>query len=134
MYADASGIGEDRRSDQRPKPKRRRRQIPRQRLDGRTRIAKRAKQLAVHFLATLRADHREITLELEAAVRRVSELLAIAEQLRADRLRGLPVPADDIVRTDRLANLALRQLGLPTAKPREESLSDYLDSNVERTP
>jgi hypothetical protein len=129
MYADTHGIGADRRSDQRPK--RRRRLVPRQRLDGRTRIAKRAKQLAAHFLEAL--GDREITLELEAAVRRVGELIAIAEQLRADKLRGLPVPADDIVRTDRLANLALRQLGLPKAKPAEaESLSAYLADRYDK--
>jgi hypothetical protein len=121
MHADTATIVAER------QPKRR--NLPRHRLDGRTRIAKRAKQLIAHFLGVLR--DREITLDLEAAVCRASELLAIAEQLRADRLRGLPVPADDIVRTDRLANLALRQLGLrgepaKPAVPRGPSLAALL--------
>jgi hypothetical protein len=87
-------------------------------IDGRFRVAKRAKRLAARFREVL--GDREHTVELEASIRRAAELCAIGEQLRADMLRGRAVSADDLVRVERLSAAAVRALGksvpsMPTA-------------------
>jgi hypothetical protein len=80
-------------------------------IDGRSQTSRRLRDLADQFADGL-GGWPQLS-ELRATqVRAAAELVAIAEQLRADRLRGLPVSPDDIVRTDRLAHLAVRRLGL----------------------
>jgi hypothetical protein len=80
-------------------------------IDGRSQIGRRLRDLADQFADGL-GGWQQLSELRATAVRKAAELVAIAEGLRADRLRGLPVSPDDIVRTDRLAHLAVRQLGL----------------------
>jgi hypothetical protein len=107
MHADAATIVAERR------PKRR--GLSRHRLDGRKRVVRRSRELAAHYTSTLTATGQAMTIDLVAAISRAAELVALAEQLRADLLRGKSVVLDDLVRTERLANLATRQLHLPRA-------------------
>jgi hypothetical protein len=112
-------------ADRRPK---RRRNLTRRRLDGRTRTAKRARQLREHYQAVLTADGRALTIELAARVTKASELVALAEDMRANMLRGAAdVCADDLVRMQRLADASVRQLGITTwTKPQPTTLEEYL--------
>jgi len=98
------------------------------RLDHRTRVGRRARELREHYTAVL--SSREQTIELIAAISRASELQAISEQLRADALRGLPTSPDDLVRIERLAASALRALHLPSGSSKPEPTVDqYLNGS-----
>jgi hypothetical protein len=96
------------------------------RVDGRTRTAKRARTMFAYFRELL--SNRGVDVELEAAIARAAELLALAEQLRADMLRGKLISPDDLVRVERLADTSVRRLHLPprAATPAPLSLTDYL--------
>jgi hypothetical protein len=93
------------------KRRRRRRKVP----DGRTWVMRRTKTLAKLYAERLgEAALDPIT---AAAIQRAAELTALAEDLRQQALRGLPIPADDIVRTTRLAAQSVKQLHLDRHKP-----------------
>jgi hypothetical protein len=92
----------------------RRQRSRRKPFDGRTRAGYRARRLQAHYTAVLTAAGREITVELAALVSKAAELSSIAEGMRARMLRGEDISADDIVRVQRLADLSVRRLGLPS--------------------
>jgi hypothetical protein len=95
-------------------------------LDGRTKLARRAKQLEKAFTTELGGDLSDARL---AAVRRASDLLAIAWSVRERWMAGDPaISTTDIVRMEGTARRALVDLDLPaTSGVRPgESLDDIL--------
>jgi len=97
------------------------------RLDHRTRVGRRARELREHYTAVLTSAAREMTIELAAAVSRASELVALVEDMRARAMRGVDVNADDLVRMQRLADTSVRRLALPSGPSRPEpSVEQYL--------
>jgi hypothetical protein len=79
-------------------------------LDGRTKLAKRAKQLERAFAAELGSELSQAT---AAAVRRVAELFAICEQARARWMAGDPtMPASEVATLDNALKRAAEYLGI----------------------
>jgi hypothetical protein len=93
----------------------------RPKLDGRLKVAKRVKSHAQKYMQALGYDMEGDTPE---HIVRVAELMALAEVCRARALRG-EVEVDLVTRIERLADRALRQLGLPEEAPEIEP--DYPD-------
>jgi hypothetical protein len=95
------------------------------RLDGRTRLARRAKQLVQAFSGELAGD---LSPAKAMQIRRAAELAAIAEHARTRRMAGdATISLDDIVRLDSAARRAVRDLDLPAPGARPaESLEAYL--------
>ena len=60
------------------------------RLDHRTRVGKRARELSHHFAAAISASGRQPSIDLAVAIGRAAELVALAEDLRARMLRADP--------------------------------------------
>ena len=103
-------------------------------LDGRSRIMKRAAQLAAHYTALLDTSGRETaSVPLATAIISTAELVAIAEDMRTRMLRGENVSADAIVRVQRLADMSIRRLGLPSLQPQPTSptLADIIGEGAE---
>ncbi len=100
---------------------------PTRRLDGRTKLARRAKRLEKAFTAELGGDLSDARL---AAVKRAADLLSIAESVRERWMAGDPsLTTTDIVRVEGTARRALIDLNLPMAsgvRP-AESLEQYLE-------
>jgi hypothetical protein len=100
------------------------------RLDGRSRIMKRAAQLAAHYMTLLTEAGRETTsVSLAMAIMSTAELVAISEDMRTRLLRAeAGVKADDLVRMQRLADASVRSLALPDGgpQPATPSLEQYL--------
>lgn len=96
-------------------------------LDGRTRAAKRARELAAGFEAELGGV---LTAGQRLAVERAAQLVALAEDARARRLGGdMTVTLEDLVRIDNSASRAVRQLGIQSAAAAPApppSLRDYV--------
>jgi hypothetical protein len=94
-------------------------------LDGRTRAAARARKLAADFEAQIGGT---ITTAMRIAIERAATLVVVAEDSRARRLSGdSTVLLDDLVRIDRLAAQAVRNLGINVEKkPQRQTLADYL--------
>ena len=101
------------------------------RIDYRKRVGKRARELSQHFTAAVSASGRELSIELAVAIGKAAELVALAEDLRARMLRADPsANADDVVRMQRLADVSVRRLNLPSAASKPTpTLGDYLASN-----
>jgi hypothetical protein len=97
------------------------------RIDYRKRVGRRARELSQHFTAAVSASGRELSIELAVAIGKAAELVALVEDMRARALRGVDVNADDLVRMQRLADMSVRRLALPSAagKP-APTLSSYL--------
>jgi hypothetical protein len=95
------------------------------RLDRRFAAGRRVKELVGVFRQRLGADADDPL--LAANVERAAELVALSELLRAKALSG-QAPADDVVRTTRLADQAVRRLQLErrVAKPAGPTLMDIL--------
>jgi hypothetical protein len=113
-----------------PPPKRRRKGGPRKpaRLDGRTREARRARELQATYSEQAGG---ELTADLAARIRRAAELTALAEAKRAQLMRGDEGAAslDDLVRLERAAVAAVRALRIDDrAKAKQPSLREYLAS------
>jgi hypothetical protein len=113
-------------------PPRKRQHIP-ARLDGRTRIAKRAVQLVRFYTVQLERAGREVTSpEMATAICAAAELVSIAEHARAKLLRGGHVPLDHLAAMQRLADASVARLGLlPSAAlapeaEREQNVEQYL--------
>jgi hypothetical protein len=104
------------------------------RIDYRKRVGKRARELSRHFAAALTAAGRELSIELTVAIGKAAELVALAEDLRARMLRADPgANADDMVRMQRLADLSVRRLALPSAASKSTpTLGDLLKADHER--
>jgi hypothetical protein len=74
---------------------------------------KRASQLAAHYTTLLDKSGRETTsVPLATAIISAAELVAIAEHERTRMLRGENVDPDNVIRMQRLADLAVRRLHL----------------------
>ena len=99
---------------------------PTRRLDGRTKLARRAKRLEKAFIEELGGDLSDARL---AAVKRAADLLSIAERVRERWMAGdLSLGTTDLVRMEGTARRALVDLNLPLAsgvRP-AESLEQYL--------
>jgi hypothetical protein len=113
----------NRATDRHRKPRRRTRRKP---IDGRTKTAKRIRELTAGYLATLGAP------ELREQAERVAQLVVLAETARNRALVGRGVSLDDVVRCERCADLALRRLGLPVGKPEplEPTRGDILRAGI----
>ena len=98
---------------------------PAGRLDGRTKLARRAKQLARAFEAERGGALSDAQM---VAVKRAAEMATIAERTRALWLAGdWKTTGTDVVRIDGAARRAILDLGLPTSNVRPaESLEEYL--------
>jgi len=95
-------------------------------LDGRTRAARRAREIVSQLSAELGGKLSPIQ---NAAVERAAALLALAEDARTRRLAGdEAVGLNDLVRIDGSADRALRRLRSITANPSPSSMTlrDYL--------
>jgi hypothetical protein len=93
-------------------------------LDNRTRASRRARKLAAALEAEIGGDLSEGD---KLAVERAAVLATIAQDAEARRLRGESVPLDDIVRTSRLARLALADVRKLRKRPaRQPSALDAL--------
>ena len=99
------------------------------RVDGRSAAARRAKQLAAEYVAALGGPDA-VDAVLMARVKRASELVVVAERTRVLAMQGEAV-LDDLVRVERLAELAMKRLGLER-RAREAAkgptLEEYLAS------
>ena len=91
------------------------------RTDGRSWGARRTKQLTGEWVHRLGGPDAVDTVTL-GRVKRAAELCAIAERARADALQGGGDGLDNLVRVERLADLAVRQLGLDCKPPEPERL------------
>jgi hypothetical protein len=98
------------------------------RIDGRSKPAKRAKQLAAGFIARLGGGDADIA--MKAAVQKAAELAAVAEELRGRALRGESVDLGELVRVEGIADRALRAIGITPGKPPTsgQTLAQYLAS------
>ena len=107
-----------------PKPNKRRARVS---VDKRFAVGRRVKQLAITFRERLNLNVDGDPLLL-AAVERAARLTALAEQASARALSGDPAVAyDDVVRLNRLSELALRRLRLDQRHAQTTpTLSTYL--------
>ena len=94
-------------------------------LDRRTIAARRAAAMAKEFEAELGGN---LSVTQRAAIDRAATLAACAEDCRVRCLAGDPsVNLDDLVRLERLADLAVRRLGIGRVRQSEApSLDRYL--------
>ena len=109
-----------------PRPKKRRRRVP----DGRFWVVRRTKQLIELYTAQLGEAAADPI--VAAQIRRASEVVALADDLRNRRMCGdNSVTPDDIVRTSRLGDLLTRRLHLDRHKqqPQQQNLTQYLAAN-----
>jgi hypothetical protein len=107
-----------------PKPNKRRARVS---IDKRYALGRRVKQLTAIFRARLGPDADDPV--LAAAASNAAELTALAEAARARALRADGgVGLDDVVRTARAADLAVRRLQLDRHKvrPQGPTLADIL--------
>jgi hypothetical protein len=91
-----------------------------QRIDGRSRQARRIKALIASYTARL-GGHVD-----PDRVRRCAELVQIAEDMRAAALRGEPVDASLLFKCEGYADRALRMLGLDKPRGRLPPLSEMV--------
>ncbi len=100
------------------------------RVDGRSKAAKRAKELAASFVAQLGKAAADGGAAALAAVRKAAELVVVAEVLRARALRGETVDLSELVKVEGIADRAVRALGLDRkrgpAERGENDLAAYL--------
>lgn len=104
---------------------RRKRRRPPKLIDGRSAAARRSRDLAASFERELGAGAMPSE---RLAINRAAGLAVLADTLRQRRLAGdVTVLLDDLVRVERLADRAVRALGLgKIAKPTAPSLAEYL--------
>jgi hypothetical protein len=112
------------------KPNKRRARVS---IDKRYALGRRVKQLTALFRARLGPDADDpIT---ASAVCKAAELTALAEDMRARAFRGAPgALPDDLVRVQRIADLAVRRLQLDRHRKRDDgpTLSDILRESWDR--
>src|SRR5262245_55730239 len=91
-------------------------------IDGRLAPAKRAKALVVQWVERLGLE--TIDSVTAARLRRAAELTAVAEVARANALRGTgDAGLDNLVRLERLAEIAVRRLGIDRTKREPDALT-----------
>jgi hypothetical protein len=107
------------------RPKRRRRRQPKL-IDGRSAAARRSRDLAAQFEHELGEDNP--TPSRRMAIKRAASLAVLADSLRSRRLAGdQNVLLDDLVRVERLADRAVRGLGIDRKRePPAPTLKDYV--------
>jgi hypothetical protein len=99
------------------------------RIDGRSKPAKRAKELAASFVAQL--GDAALDAATSAAVQKAAELVVVAEEIRAKALRGEAVDFTALIKIENAARRAVADLGLDRKRPSAPAmtLADYLDAN-----
>jgi hypothetical protein len=97
-------------------------------MDGRTRSGRRARELARQFEAAL-GGADALSDGQRLAVARAATLTAISEDKRMRVLAGEHVLLNDLVRVERLAQQAVRNLGLDQRQREPEGLSALLKAN-----
>jgi len=102
------------------------------RVDRRTRVGQKSVALVADYTAKLTASGRTIDAELQSLIHRAADLVAISEEHRLRWMRGDKVYLDRTMQLERMAARAVRDLGLPTAKPEAEAepeieIDDYVD-------
>jgi hypothetical protein len=97
-----------------------------QRIDGRSKAAKRAKALAAGFIAQIGSGADDAA--TLAAVQKAAELVVVSEAMRARALRGESVDLSELVKVQGVADRGVRALNLPKQLPpdRIPILSEYL--------
>jgi hypothetical protein len=85
-------------------------------IDGRTNLGRRVLDLVQVFVEQLGGWDALNDMEF-AAVKKAAELVALAEQARADALRQGKVNPDVLLRFEGCADRAVRRLGLIVRKP-----------------
>jgi hypothetical protein len=110
-----------------PKKRRNHRKVKKP-FDGRFVLGRRVHKLAATFRQRLGIDEADPDPLLLSAIDRAAQLQALAEQAAAGALRADPkVGLDDLVRLQRLADLAVRRLRLDQSrKPTAPTLSDLM--------
>jgi hypothetical protein len=95
------------------------------RYDGRSIEAGRIKTLAASFRAALGNTTDPIT---STAIMRAAELVMLAEVYRAKAIKGELISVEDVVRIEKLAESAVRRLGIKARAPIEAtpSLADIV--------
>lgn len=97
----------------------------RRRYNGRTHEARRVRSLFESFIAHMDADDPMSVL----AARRAAELVAVAETLRAQAIRGEAVHVRDLIKVENTAARAVRELHLGHKRePSGPNLDQYLAS------
>lgn len=97
-------------------------------VDRRSVAGKRIGELTETFLAALESQGREVTPALKLKVEQAAQLQAFAEQARGRWLRGESSDRiDGICTAERLAERAVKALGLRDTEPRK-TLADVLAS------
>ena len=104
------------------------------RVDGRSKAAKRVKELAASYIARL--GGRNVDAATLAAIQKAAELAALAEELRGRALRGEAVDLGEMVKVEGVADRAARALGLDRLKRDNDdrSLDEYLDTKYDADP
>jgi hypothetical protein len=94
-------------------------------LDGRTRLAKRAKQIEKSLVADLGGTLSDAK---TAAIRRAAELFVICEHARARWMAGDPSPtASELATLDNALKRALEYLGLSAKDVAAKAPEDFSD-------
>ncbi len=131
MHAEASAMKPKRSADAAPKGAGKLRLRSIRDLDGRTRVARRVRELVATFVRDLGGAPSP---SQAAAVQNAAASIVLAEDARARRLAGdASVSLADIVRMGNIADRQLRSLGLKpgaAAKPAVPSLAEYLASRT----
>jgi hypothetical protein len=104
--------------------------LPAHAFDRRTRMGRRAVQLAATFSQRLGDDAGDLVLQVQ--VERAAQLVAYSEVLSARALRADPaVCPDDVIRASRAADHAMRRLRLDrNVAQRVQTLDEYLDDHA----
>jgi|SRR5271166_3528650 len=89
-----------------------------------TRLGKRIDELTALFVSAFPPD--ELTPLKREKIADAAQLKAIAEKARGEWMREGRGTAEDIVRLERKADHAVRQLGISEGKPRRPTLAEYL--------
>ena len=101
------------------------------RADGRLWGARRTKQLTAEWVDRLGGPAAVDTVTL-GRIKRAAELCAIAERARADALQDEGDGLDNLVRVERLADLALRRLGLDCKPPEPKPIVSTIGADNAR--
>jgi hypothetical protein len=100
--------------------------------DGRTWVMKRSRELAQMYAERLGAEAMADALTARN-VERAATLAALAEDVLHRSLRGDIIARDDIIRTERLALMAEKALGLDRHKrPASRGLGAFIDEERKR--
>jgi len=94
------------------------------RFDGRSRTARRVKELAAGYIAQLGGG--DVDAATLAAVKKAAELVVVAEKLRGRALRGESIDLSEMVKVQGVADRAVRALGIKPGKPVLPSLAEHL--------